>query len=72
MATLFDARMGAAIKNKENKKKLRFWEMQEPENKIVQTKRVPIYKAQIDPKTGEPEKWKVIKTWFRAHDLNKT
>ena len=72
MAILFDARMGAAIKNKENKKKLRFWEMQEPQNKIVQTKRVPIYKAQIDPKTNELEKWKVIKTWFRAHDLNKT
>ena len=46
--------------------------MQEPQNKIVQTKRVPIYKAQIDPKTNEPEKWRVIKTWFRAHDLNKT
>ena len=42
------------------------------EVKAVQSKRVPVYQPNIDPATGDKEKWHVVRSWFTAHTFSKT
>lgn len=70
-AILYDASMGARIKNKK-KKEVNFFSYAVKEKKAVHTKRVPVLSTFTNPVTGEKNKWRVVRNWFTAHTFSKT
>ena len=70
-AILYDVTMGAKLKKRKVTGCNRYLSDEVVEKRAVHTKRVPVYVPEIDS-AGEPVKWRIVKSWFTAHNLSKT